>query len=97
MNERDNLDTLIRLMLVRFFPELKTREMWVEREYARTFDLSWSHVPDTLPRVDVKRVSPEEFIEKYEKPYLPCVLTGVQDTWMAREKWTLEVGRMKRS
>ncbi|XP_059078290.1 bifunctional arginine demethylase and lysyl-hydroxylase JMJD6-like isoform X4 [Tigriopus californicus] len=71
-------------------PELKTREMWVERNYARTFDLSWSHVPDTLARVDVKRVSPQEFIEKFEKPYLPCVLTGVQDTWLAQEKWTLE-------
>ena len=36
------------------------------------------------------QVSKQEFIDKYEQPYNPVVITGVQDNWAAREKWTLE-------
>lgn len=44
-----------------------------------------------MPRIDESTVSPEEFIEKYEKPYLPIVIKGSQDEWRAKYKWTLEV------
>jgi histone arginine demethylase JMJD6 len=36
----------------------------------------------------VNDVSLEEFIEKYEKPYIPCVIQGVTDDWLAVDKWT---------
>ena len=65
--------------------------MWTEKNYAERFDLSWEHVNDTLERVDVKEVGCKEFIERFEAPYKPCVITGAQDHWGAKQKWTLEV------
>ena len=73
------------------FSELKTRESWSEQNYARTFDLSWSHVKDEIERIHVKDVSPKEFIERFEAPYKPVVILGAQDEWKALEKWTKEV------
>ena len=31
-----------------------------------------------------------QLIVRFEKPYLPVVLTGDQDDWQARHKWTLK-------
>ena len=47
-------------------------------------------VKDTVERIHVKDVSCEEFIEKWEKPYKPVVILGVQDSWAANYKWTQE-------
>ena len=44
-----------------------------------------------MPREDVRRMSLEDFIEKYENDYKPVVLTHVQDNWQALEKWTVSV------
>jgi len=71
-------------------PELSTREMWVQNDYVHNFDLSWDKVEDGLERISVHQVSPEEFIQRYESPYKPVVIQGVQDDWGARVKWTLE-------
>lgn len=38
----------------------------------------------------MNEVSPEEFIDKYEKIYKPVVITGVQTDWKANHKWTQE-------
>ena len=46
---------------------------------------------DNVPRVDVRQISQDEFVEKFDIPKLPVVLTHVQDHWMARKKWTKEV------
>lgn len=46
---------------------------------------------DNCERIDVNKISPEDFIEKYEKLYKPVVITGVTDNWKANYKWTLEV------
>ena len=45
---------------------------------------------DNVQRVDARSISKEEFVEKYEKPLIPVVLTHVTETWAAREKWTAE-------
>jgi histone arginine demethylase JMJD6 len=39
----------------------------------------------------VNNIGLEEFIEKYEKPYLPVVIQGASEDWLANEKWTPQV------
>lgn len=44
-----------------------------------------------MDRIDVDIVSPEVFVDKYERPYKPVVIRGLQNNWRASYKWTLEV------
>ena len=74
-----------------YFTELKTHESWSEQRYAKNFDLSWDSIDDKIERINVKDVSPDEFIKRFEAPYKPVVIHGVQDEWQALNKWTLEV------
>lgn len=69
-------------------PELNEYWSWSMLNYAAHFD-RYKEVNDTIERIDVDSVSPEEFIEKYEKPYKPVVITGIQKGWHALQKWTL--------
>ena len=69
--------------------ELSTSEHWVRHGYAHRFDLSWERVDDRLERIDARKVSPEEFIERFEAPYKPVVIVGAQEDWNAKVKWTL--------
>ena len=43
-----------------------------------------------MERIHVKDVNNDEFIERFEKPYKPVVIKGVQDDWAANYKWTLD-------
>lgn len=71
--------------------ELKTKSSWHERHYAKNFDLDWRNVDDTMERISVHEISPAEFVRRFEEPYKPVVITGAQDHWPAKDKWTLEV------
>lgn len=72
-------------------PELKGEAGWALYHFADRLKLWPQPYPDTAVRIDARDVSKEEFIEKYEEPGLPVVITGVVDTWPAKERWTLQV------
>jgi len=40
-------------------------------------------------RVHCDDLSIEQFVEKYEKPYLPVMISGLADKWPAIKNWTL--------
>jgi hypothetical protein len=71
--------------------ELKCDEEWHRYNYFKTFDLSIENLPDNIERIDINQVTPEAFIENYEKLYKPVIITNSQNDWQAKEKWTLEV------
>lgn len=70
-------------------PELSEKGAWVHLGYASQFD-PFKIVNDNVDRIDGNKVSPDEFIEKYERPYKPIVILGAQNNWKASYKWTLE-------
>merc|ERR1712137_1305134 len=64
--------------------------MWTAKDYCHSFDLSYDKVNDTLERINQDQVSEEEFIKRFELPYLPVAIEGVTKSWSANYKWTLE-------
>jgi len=74
--------------------ELKWKGAWKEKCYWSEFDCSPSSVKESaeVDRIHVDRVGLNEFIDQYEKPYVPCVILGATDKWDAQVKWTPEVG-----
>lgn len=78
------------LYYVNFFPELSDKYAWYAHDYANNFK-PFTRVQDNVDRINVDSVSPKEFIEKYERPYKPVVIKGMQSNWRASYKWTLEV------
>ncbi len=75
--------------------ELSTSD-WCRENHFETFDSSFEHLPDNIDRIDYNQVSNQEFIEKYEIPYKPCIIVNAQKGWNATEKWNLEVFNKKR-
>ncbi|XP_066978262.1 bifunctional arginine demethylase and lysyl-hydroxylase JMJD6 [Macrobrachium rosenbergii] len=63
---------------------------WTRLDYKNKFDCNVKGFKDGAERIHVNDVSPEEFIERYEKLYKPVVIEGITDNWKARYKWTLE-------
>lgn len=63
--------------------------MWYQLKYANDFE-RFRNFTDNCPRIEQSKVSLAQFIEEYERPYKPVVITGTQIGWRANEKWTLE-------
>ncbi|VDM71323.1 unnamed protein product [Strongylus vulgaris] len=40
-------------------------------------------------RIDGSKLSLEEFREKYERPRVPCIITGLTNDWEAHKKWNV--------
>lgn len=74
-----------------FYLELSEKHGWHCLNYAQTFDLAHSTVKDDVQRIDVTKLSKEEFVKQYEQTYTPVVLTNAQTDWPAKYKWTLDV------
>jgi histone arginine demethylase JMJD6 len=70
---------------------LGDRSGWYALDYARNFNLSLNRVDNRLDRINADKVSLEEFIDKYEKPYKPVIITNAQKDWQANVKWTKQV------
>ena len=72
--------------------ELKTDEAWHKFNFYSNFDERFCrNLPDNIERIDARQVSVDQFIDKYERPYKPCIITNTQTSWTAPEKWTLKV------
>ncbi|KAL0107608.1 hypothetical protein PUN28_014721 [Cardiocondyla obscurior] len=72
-------------------PELVDKAAWTQHGYIKNFQKFWEF-QDNAERIDESIVTTEEFVEKYEKPYKPVIIRGVQNGWRAQHKWTIEVG-----
>jgi len=71
--------------------ELKGEDEWTKLNHAENFDTSLGTVRDNVPRQDCNKISKSEFVERYEKPRIPVVLTHTMDHWKSMRKWTVEV------
>ncbi|XP_057365500.1 bifunctional arginine demethylase and lysyl-hydroxylase JMJD6-like [Daphnia carinata] len=70
-------------------PELNSSSAWVEQCYYKNFK-PFTVFTDSALRISVDKVSPQEFIDRFERPYLPVVILDVQREWMANYKWTIQ-------
>lgn len=71
--------------------ELADKLAWIQHGYSKNFQKFWQF-QDNADRIDESNMTIEEFVEKYEKPYKPVIIRGVQNGWRAQHKWTIEVG-----
>lgn len=55
-------------------------------QHMRRFNVTESH----LQRLVVQDLSVEQFVERFERPRLPVVISGLCDSWKGQEKWTEE-------
>lgn len=72
------------------FSELADKVAWNQHGYSKHFQSFWEF-QDNAERIDEYNVTIEDFIQRYEKPYNPVIIRGVQNAWKAQHKWTIEV------
>ncbi|XP_046437539.1 bifunctional arginine demethylase and lysyl-hydroxylase JMJD6-like [Daphnia pulex] len=70
-------------------PELHSSAVWVEQGFHKNFK-PFTVFTDNVERISVDKISPQEFIERFERPYLPVVILDAQREWMANYKWTIQ-------
>ena len=60
---------------------------------ARTYKMSIEEVQahDHVPRISEDDMTEADFISKFEKNYIPVVISDAQSDWEANRKWTKEV------
>jgi len=64
---------------------------WTRHGFAKRGIVSaLGNVLDTVPRVHCSELSVEQFVERYEQPRVPVVLTGLTERWPAAREWTPE-------
>ncbi|CAI4231435.1 unnamed protein product [Auanema sp. JU1783] len=68
-------------------PELN-RFGWDTLNYHESFN--FPKLVDNIAREDATNMTTETFRAKYEIPRVPCILTGLTNTWRAQEKWNTE-------
>ncbi|CAD6198972.1 unnamed protein product [Caenorhabditis auriculariae] len=61
---------------------------WETLGYAESFKLP-SLKDEKIDRVNGKKMTVEEFREKYERPRIPVIIEGCTEGWQANEKWTV--------
>ena len=72
--------------------ELKNQKVdWFKNGYFESADTFLPPVVDTVPRIDSRTLTCEEFRSKYELPRIPIVLTHAMDEWPTMKKWTIKV------
>ncbi len=76
-------------------PELKGELGWTKLNYWHTFPIGPEHVSDNCERISYLDVDEHRFIERFEQPRLPVVITEGQLDWQACTKWTMEVRRIE--
>eukprot|EP01120_Amphizonella_sp_Union-15-10_P006336 TRINITY_DN2017_c0_g1_i1.p1 TRINITY_DN2017_c0_g1~~TRINITY_DN2017_c0_g1_i1.p1 ORF type:complete len:460 (-),score=75.50 TRINITY_DN2017_c0_g1_i1:63-1442(-) len=47
-----------------------------------------NNCPENIARRSAKELTPEKFIEEFEKPGIPVIITDAIDHWPAMKKWT---------
>eukprot|EP00117_Sycon_ciliatum_P011226 scpid66327/ scgid12799/ Bifunctional arginine demethylase and lysyl-hydroxylase JMJD6; Histone arginine demethylase JMJD6; JmjC domain-containing protein 6; Jumonji domain-containing protein 6; Lysyl-hydroxylase JMJD6; Peptide-lysine 5-dioxygenase JMJD6; Phosphatidylserine receptor len=71
-------------------PELKGEEGWSRYNFSRTLHL-WPHkYVDNVERIHERDFGPAQFIERFERPGHPVIISGIVDTWPAKERWTIQ-------
>lgn len=65
---------------------------WTSLHLYQKFDYNLNVIAqkDFLPRINVRSVTKQEFIDNYEKPLKPVILTHVVDDWPANKNWNLD-------
>ncbi|KAJ3077652.1 hypothetical protein HDU99_001063 [Rhizoclosmatium hyalinum] len=60
---------------------------WARANFANLSFYIPDHL-DTVERIDVDEVSDQDFVERFERDGVPCVITGVTKDWKAETEWT---------
>ncbi|CAL1689747.1 unnamed protein product [Lasius platythorax] len=87
LNHRDR--KRIREVKKKARPELADITAWTQHNYSKNFQ-KFLEFEDNAERIDESGVITEDFVERYEKPYKPVIIRGVQNGWRAQHKWTIE-------
>ena len=72
--------------------ELKGEIGWTKFKFHETSCCAKETVKDNVERISMLDVDEDTFIQRYERPNLPVVITDCQTNWNATHKWTVEVG-----
>ena len=70
---------------------MKGDEGWSRHQFWRTFPIGKEAVRDSCERISYLDIDEQAFIERFERPNVPVVITDSQLEWQANKKWTVEV------